>query len=141
MLRLCWKTMVPKRITSWCSTMDKLSRMTDGQFRRVKKLIQDLCANCDGGNCLLLDNGFDSCVCPQILTHAVVCKYFRIAVLPADLELYAELGGDCRGAKRCRICGRIFIAGSNRAMYCPGCGHQEQRRKTRLRVRRHRGQM
>lgn len=86
-----------------------LPRMTDGQFRRVRKLIRCLCANCDSGNCLLLDNGFDPCICPQLLTSAVVCKYFRIAVLPADLELYAEMGGDLRGRKRCRTCGRKFI--------------------------------
>ena len=121
--------------------MDKLPRMTDGQFRRVRKLIRCLCANCDGGNCLLLDNGFDPCICPQLLTSAVVCKYFRIAVLPADLELYAEMGGDLRGRKRCRTCGRKFITKSNRAIYCPNCAQQEQRRKTRIRVRRHRGQM
>ena len=48
--------------------MDKLPRMDDSQFRRVKKLIRRLCANCEGGNCLLLDDG-DPCPCPQMISN------------------------------------------------------------------------
>ena len=117
----------------------KLPRMNGGQLRHAQKLIRKLCANCDSGNCILLDDGFNPCVCPQLLTSAVVCRYFRAAVLPADRELYTELTDNLRSRKRCRICGQNFIAGSNRAIYCPNCAERERRRKTRIRVRRHRG--
>ncbi len=60
--------------------MGKLPRMDEGQFRRVKKLIRRLCANCDSGNCLLLDDGDP---CPQMVSPTLICKYFRAAVLPA----------------------------------------------------------
>ena len=66
--------------------MDKLPHMDERQFRRVKKLIRRLCANCEGGNCLLLDDG-DPCPCPQMISNTLICKYFRAAVLPADQEL------------------------------------------------------
>ncbi len=37
--------------------MANLMRMDDRQFRRAKRLIRQLCANYDGGNCLPLDDG------------------------------------------------------------------------------------
>ena len=70
--------------------MGELPRMNEGQARRVKRLIRRLCANHDGGFCLLLDDGAP-CVCPQSITNALVCRYFKAAVLPADLERYGEI--------------------------------------------------
>ena len=64
--------------------MDKLPRMDDSQFRRARKLIRRLCANCEGGNCLLLDDG-DPCPCPQMISNTLICKYFRAAVLSAPM--------------------------------------------------------
>ena len=116
----------------------KERRMTGGQVRRVKHLIRHLCANYDGGSCLLLDDG-EPCVCPQSITNALVCRYFKAAVLPSDRELCAELTDGIHNWKRCALCGRRFIARSNRAMYCGPCGKQEKRRRGRERVRRHRG--
>ena len=43
--------------------------------------------------------------------------------------------------KKCVLCGGWYIPKSNRAKYCPDCSKQEQRRKTRERVRRHRAAM
>ena len=63
-------------------------RMTGAQSRRSRKLICRLCANYDGGNCLLLDDG-ESCVCPQFITSSLVCRYFKEVVLPSEWERYA----------------------------------------------------
>lgn len=125
---------------SWYLTMVELPRMNNRQFRRAKRLIRRLCANYDGGNCLPLDDG-DLCPCPQMISPTLICKYFRAAVLPDDRELFAEIMGGPHKWKRCTLCGRRFIAGSNRAVYCPSCALQERRRKTRDRVRRHRGRL
>ena len=115
-------------------------RMSEAQFRRAGKLIRRLCANYDGGNCLPLDDG-DVCPCPQLISPTVICKYFRAAVLPADRELHAEIIGGIQNWKRCAVCGRRFIARSNRALYCDRCTQQEQRNRTRERVRRYRGRL
>lgn len=121
-------------IISWCSTMGELPRMSEGQTRRVKRLIRRLCANHDGGFCLLLDDGAP-CVCPQSITNALVCRYFKAAVLPADLELYGEVMA-ARSAKSCRICGAPIAATCNAVKYCPKCARQERRRKDTARKRR-----
>ena len=114
--------------------------MTEGQLRRARKLIRRLCANYDEGNCLALDEG-EGCVCVQSISYSLLCRYFKEAVLPADAELCAAIGQGADELKRCRSCGKPFQARSNRALYCPRCAAFEQRKKTRERVRRHRGQM
>ena len=111
--------------------MGKLPRMDEGQFRRVKKLIRRLCANCDSGNCLLLDDG-DPCRCPQMISPALICKYFRAAVLPADRVLYGEIMS-ARPVKCCRICGAPIFSRSNSVKYCPSCALRERRRRDRER--------
>ena len=68
-------------------------------------------------------------------------EHFLLPVLPADAELCAAIGQGADELKRCRSCGKPFQARSNRALYCPRCAAFEQRKKTRERVRRHRGQM
>ena len=45
--------------------MRELPHMTEAQLRRAKRLIRTLCANCDHGSCLLLDDGYNPCPCPQ----------------------------------------------------------------------------
>ncbi len=118
--------------------MAEIRHMTSAQFRRAKRLIRRLCANYNGGFCLLLEENFEPCPCPQLLTYSLLCKYFRAAVLPADAELHREIMGSSQH-KRCAVCGRPFYAKSNRALYCDRCADLERRRKTRDRVRRHRG--
>lgn len=118
--------------------MADLPRMADRQFHHAKKLIRRLCANYDRGFCLLLEENFEPCPCPQLLTYSLLCRYFRSAVLPADVELHTEIMGSSQ-YKRCIVCGRPFYANSNRAVYCDRCADLERRRKTRDRVRRHRG--
>lgn len=64
--------------------------LTPSQRTRCNRLIRRLCANYDNGNCLPLDEG-DGCVCVQMISLSLICKYFRNAVLPADKELCAEI--------------------------------------------------
>ena len=105
-----------------------LRRMTEAQARRVRFLLRCLCANYDSGNCLLLDDG-EACVCPQSITNALVCRYFKTAVLPADRELLAELT-DSRRFRRCVRCGTAFVPTGGRAVYCHECsGTRERERK------------
>ena len=111
--------------------MDK--RMDRWQFRRVRTLIRRLCANCDGGNCLLLDDG-EVCVCPQLISYSLLCKWFRVAVLPLDQELYAELY-QREDMRQCVLCGASFVPGSNRAKYCPDCRRRITRRQAAERMR------
>lgn len=117
--------------------MPDLPRMTEAQLRRAKKLIRRLCANCDGGNCLMLDDG-EVCVCPQLISYSLLCRYFRAAVLPADSELYAEIvGADTR--KRCAECGRPFVHRQHNTLYCADCAAKRTRRKKREWARKNRG--
>ena len=108
-----------------------IRRMDEGQLRRVKKLIRGLCANCDGGDCLLLDDG-EAHVCPQLITYSLLCRYFRAAVLPADRELYADImERDAR--KRCADCGAPFVPTGSR------CAVLRERRRKAEWARRNRG--
>ena len=70
--------------------MSGLKRLTPQQSRKVNALIKKTCCNCMGGNCILLDDG-DECVCPQLISYSLLCRWFQNAVLPADKLLYAEL--------------------------------------------------
>ena len=72
------------------------------QSRRVNTLVKKECCNCDKGNCILLDDG-DECVCPQLISYSLLYKWFKIAVLPLDKELYAEL------FKADDMCGRYYL--------------------------------
>ena len=91
--------------------MTGIKRLSPRQSRRVNALVKKECCNCDGGNCLLLDDG-DTCVCPQLISYSLLCKWFRIAVLPADKLLYAELN-QTEDRKKCTECGASFVSTSN----------------------------
>ena len=68
---------------------DKLPRMDYRQHRRARRLMHE-CCNYDEGNCLLLDDG-ELCVCVQSISLSLMCRWFRVAVLPLDGELAAAL--------------------------------------------------
>ena len=116
-----------------------IPRMTYQQYRTAQRLVHS-CCNYDHGNCLLLDDGWDTCVCVQSISYSLLCRWFRAAVLPLDKSLCVALlhRGDM---KKCVLCGGCYTPKSNRTKYCPDCAEQERRRKTRERVRRHRGSM
>ena len=91
------------------------------QYRRARRLVHE-CCNYDGGNCIALDDG-EECVCVQSISYSLLCRWFRAAVLPLDRELETALFHRL-DAKRCAVCGVLFIPGSNRAKYCPECAVQ-----------------
>ena len=87
---------------------DKLPRMDYRQHRRARRLVHE-CCNYDGGNCLLLDDG-EPCVCVQSISFSLMCRWFRVAVLPLDEELAAALlyrGSRKRCAVRRGLCPQI----------------------------------
>ena len=109
--------------------------LTPSQRRRCNRLIKRLCANYDGGNCLPLDEG-DGCVCVQMISLSLICKYFRNAVLPAEKELYADIFK--QRTYRCAECGTTFTPNSNRQKYCAACGkriHRKQKTESERRRR------
>ena len=90
---------------------DKPSRMDYRQHQAARRLVHE-CCNYDEGNCLLLDDG-EPCVCVQSISYSLMCRWFRVAVLPLDGELAAALL--YRGSrKRCAVCGAAFVPKSNR---------------------------
>ena len=68
---------------------DKPSRMDYRQHQAARRLVHE-CCNYDEGNCLLLDDG-EPCVCVQSISYSLMCRWFRVAVLPLDGELVAAL--------------------------------------------------
>ena len=114
-----------------------LPRMNERQFSKAKKLLRRLCANYDRGNCLLLENGYDPCPCPQLLSNTLLCRYFSAAVLPADRELSAEIDGGTL-MRRCTICGRPIFRSSNAAKYCVSCAAKERQKRDAARKRKRR---
>ena len=83
--------------------MDEIKRLTLAQRVRCNRLIRRLCANYTGGNCLPLDDG-EGCVCVQMISYSLLCKYFRWAVLPTDKALCA----DRQRTRTCERCGKPF---------------------------------
>ena len=85
--------------------MDEIKRLTPAQRARCNRLIRRLCANYDGGNCMPLDDG-EGCVCVQMISYSLLCKYFRRAVLPADKVLCADIYR--QRTRTCERCGKPF---------------------------------
>lgn len=115
--------------------MDEIKRLTLAQRARCNRLIRRLCANYDGGNCLPLDDG-EGCVCVQMISYSLLCKYFRRAVLPTDKALYADIYR--QRTRLCDRCGKPFAPGSNRQKYCPECGRSIRRKQKADSARRRR---
>ena len=116
--------------------MSEMKRLTPKQSRRVNALVKKECCNCFSGNCILLDDG-DECVCPQLISYSLLCKWFRNAVLPADKELYAELY-QTEDRRRCVVCGASFASSSNSVKYCPDCRRRVTNRQAAERMRKKR---
>ena len=94
------------------------------------------CAQSDNGHCILLDDG-EECVCPQLISYSLLCKWFQTAVLPLDKLLYAELF-KTEDKKRCTECGTSFASTSNSVKYCPDCRKRITRRQAAERMRKRR---
>ena len=105
------------------------------QYRRARRLVYE-CCNYAGGNCIALDDG-EECVCVQSICYSLLCRWFRAAVLPLDKGLETALLYRL-DAKRCAVCGVLFLPGSNRAKYCPECAGRMKRIKAAQRKRKQR---
>ena len=104
--------------------MSSIKRLSPPQSRKVNSLVRRECCNCDNGHCILLDDG-DECVCPQLISYSLLCKWFRIAVLPLD-------------KLRCTVCGTFFVSKSNSVKYCPDCRKRITNRQAAERMRKRR---
>jgi predicted RNA-binding Zn-ribbon protein involved in translation (DUF1610 family) len=113
---------------------------TADQQRRVRRLVRRACANYDSGNCLLLEDGEVPCQCPQCISNALLCRWFREAVLPGDTALYAAIMRPV-GIKHCAACGQGFVPNSNRVKYCPACAKTVTRQKQRERIQKFRSKL
>ena len=87
-----------------------LFRLTPGQLRSVRGLAKRCCNFLDG-DCLLLDGA-----CPQYISHSLICRWFRHAVLPEQSKLEQAILNP-KKLHRCQICGKDFLARSGRAKY------------------------
>ena len=85
---------------------------------------------------MLLDDG-EECVCPQLISYSLLCKWFQTAVLPLDRELHAELLKN-EDMRRCTVCGAAFASSSNHAKYCPDCRKRITRKQAAERMRKKR---
>ena len=93
-------------------------RLTPPQSRKVNSLVKKECCNCERGHCILLDDG-EECVCPQLISYSLLCKWFQIAVLPLDKLLYAELF-KTEDKKRCTECGTFLCIKIKQRQILPG---------------------
>ena len=114
---------------------DYLPVMNYPQYRRARRLVHERC-NYDCGNCFLLDEG-EGFICVLSISRTLLCKWFRIAVLPLDKELENALLHHA-DAKKCTICSELFLPGSNRAKHCPDCAARMKKSKATQRKRKQR---
>ena len=70
-------------------------------------------------------------VCVQSISCSLLCRWFRVAVLPLDESLETALLHQ-KEQKRCAVCGQPFLPGSNRAKYCKSCATTVHRRQKTL---------
>lgn len=68
---------------------ERIPAMDYRQYRRARRLVRE-CCNYDNGQCIMLDEG-DGCVCVQSISHSLLCRWFRVAVLPLDHQLETAL--------------------------------------------------
>lgn len=73
--------------------MTGIKRLTPPQSRKVNSLIKKECCNCDNGHCILLDDG-EECVCPQLISYSLLCKWFQTAVYHRH-NLIVKLSLEC----------------------------------------------
>ena len=117
--------------------MSQRVELTPSQRRRCNRLIKKLCANYDDGNCLPLDEG-DGCVCVQMISLSLICKYFRNAVLPAEPLLEADILGT--RFEKCVSCGAPIIKNGNRKKYCEKCAQRAYKKQQAEYARRKRAE-
>ena len=116
----------------------RLPRMTEAQLKEARKLIRNECCNYVKGHCIALDDGIDD-TCPQWYTYSLLCKWFRHVILPMNPLMEAEILGKSLETKKCSVCGKPFVPGSNRARFCKACAIKRKRKSKATWARRNRG--
>ena len=66
-----------------------IPRMSYPQYRKARRLTHECCNYCNG-NCLLLDDG-EGCVCVQSISYSLLCRWFKVAVLPLERGLVFDI--------------------------------------------------
>ena len=78
-----------------------IPRMSYPQYRKARRLTHECCNYCNG-NCLLLDDG-EECVCVQSISYSLLCRWFKVAVLPLDAALCAEITKGGKSPRKSRV--------------------------------------
>lgn len=111
--------------------------LTGKEKRQIKKLVVSKCANYDKEyGCLPLD-----CECYIFgicYTNSVLCRKFRVALLPEAPELQAVF--EPMPLTVCKECGKHFQKNGKRAYCSDKCAAEARRKQTAARVRKHREQ-
>lgn len=99
--------------------------MEPKQHKQARALIRKMCCYYDQGDCLALEDA-DRHACAQSLSLTLCCHWFRWVLLPMEAVLEAEIFRD-KDTKKCAVCGKVFVAKSNRAKYCTECAVRVRR--------------
>lgn len=100
-------------------------KITKQQFKKIKALVKNECANYVNEECILI-----GWTCPQLHITIDLCKHFKESVLPLDNELMGQLLGDGYN-KICQRCGQRFNADSPNKLLCNYCATASIREKKR----------
>ena len=115
--------------------------LTRDEKKKIRSLVTGMCANYDreSGLCLPLD-----CACYMLhkCWTGAYCRYFRVAVLPLNPELQASLTteGISPELRACAVCGKAFLPEGRQAYCSDACKAEGNRRKSRERMRKMRGE-
>ena len=117
--------------------MNKKTRViSNADLQTLKSMATSLCANYRVATkeCCLTDRRCS--VIDKETEVRTICRYFKKSVLPENPTLEAKLLGWEVATKKCEICGRVFVPGSNRQSYCSDeCESKGNRAKSRERMR------
>lgn len=112
---------------------------------KLKRLIKNNCACYLGDKhgishyCCSVDG-----ICVFFNQEDASCSYFENGVLPLDEQLEFEyklernmevIRKAPKPRVKCKSCGDMFFASSNRQMYCDKCKEQNEKQKSKLRMR------
>lgn len=140
MLRFSLKMMGSTLISGWCLGVPNLPRFDDTQLKQARSLIRKHCCNFQNGDCCALDDGIDP-RCVQWNSYSLQCTWFQQSVLPLAPKLQEIVLRRTSQYKQCILCKRHFSPSGNRAIYCPKCSQNQQRKRTYERVRRYRAKV
>ena len=69
-----------------------IPRMSYPQYRKARRLTHECCNYCNGTLPPAWNDNGEGCVCVQSISHSLLCRWFKVAVLPRlDAALCAEI--------------------------------------------------